>query len=83
VLTIDLLLDVHPFALVDRNQYGTNIDVRALLSNAGLALHEGQPDQLCGFPGFSAPGVLEHLSEYLIGVPYPALAQCVVARAPA
>jgi 2-polyprenyl-3-methyl-5-hydroxy-6-metoxy-1,4-benzoquinol methylase len=80
VLTIDLFLDVRPFASVERNQYGTNIDVRTLLGDAGLVLQVGNPAQLCGFPEFSAPTVLDHLSEYLIGVPYPALAQCVVAR---
>ncbi len=80
VLTIDLFLDVRPFAPADRNMYGTNVDVCALLADAGLTLHEGQRAELLGFPEFSAPGVLAHLSEYMVGVNYPALAQCLVAR---
>jgi 2-polyprenyl-3-methyl-5-hydroxy-6-metoxy-1,4-benzoquinol methylase len=82
VLTIDLFLDVRPFAPADHNEYGTNVDVHALLAHSGLTLHEGRRTELFGFPEFSAPVVLEHLSSYLIGVQYPALAQCLVARAP-
>ena len=80
VLTIDLFLDVRPFAPADHNMYGTNVDVCALLDDAGLTLHEGQRSELLGFPDFNAPNVLARLSEYLVGVNYPALAQCVVAR---
>jgi hypothetical protein len=81
VLTIDLFLDVRPFAPVDHNIYGRNVDVCGLLADAGLTLHEGQRAELLGFPEFSAPSVLAHLSEYMVGVNYPALAQCLVARA--
>ena len=80
VLTIDLVLDVRPFAPADRNMYGTNVDVRALLNDSGLTLHEGEQSELRGFPEFSAPNVMAHLSEYMVGVNYPALAQCLVAR---
>jgi SAM-dependent methyltransferase len=80
VLTIDLFVDVWPFASADHNMYGTNVDVCALLADAGLTLHEGQRAELLGFPEFSAPDVLTHLSEYMVGVNYPSLAQCLVAR---
>ncbi len=80
VLTIDLFLDVRPFAPADHNMYGTNVDVRALLNDSGLTLHEGEQSELMGFPEFSAPTVMAHLSEYMVGVNYPALAQCLVAR---
>ena len=80
VLTIDLFLDVRPFAPAERNQYGTNVDVYALLAQSGFALRDGRRSELLGFPEFSAPTVLEHLSRYLIGAQYPALAQCVVAQ---
>ncbi len=80
VLTIDLFVDVRPFAPADHNMYGTNVDVCALLADAGLTLHEGQRAELLGFPEFSAPNVLAHLSEYMVGANYPSLAQCLVAR---
>jgi SAM-dependent methyltransferase len=82
VLTIDLFLDVRPFSTADHNLYGSNVDVRALLGNSGLALREGNRRELFGFPEFSASGVLERLAQYLIGSGYPALAQCLVAQAP-
>jgi SAM-dependent methyltransferase len=74
VLTIDLFLDVQPFAPADHNRYGTNVDVCALLADAGLTLHEGKRAELLGFAEFSAPNVLAHLSEYMLGVNYPARA---------
>jgi SAM-dependent methyltransferase len=80
VLTIDLFLDVRPFAPPDHNRYGTNVDVCALLAGAGLTLYEGQRSELLGYPEFSAPNVLAHLSEYMVGVNYPGLSQCLVAR---
>jgi SAM-dependent methyltransferase len=81
VLTIDLFLDVRPFTRLEHNRYGTNVDVRALLADSGLALQEGERGELLGFPEFRASHVLEHLSDYLIGTGYPALAQCLTARA--
>lgn len=83
VLTIDLFLDLAPFTTAVSHQYGTNVDVRALLANAGLTLRDGVPAQLHGFPGFSANDVQMNLRDSLIGAPYPALAQCLVAVADA
>lgn len=80
VMTIDLFLDLNPFSQVDHNQYGMNLDVRRLLSDAGLALREGRRAELLGFPEFSAANVLAHLNDYMIGTGYPALAQCLVAE---
>jgi methyltransferase family protein len=80
VLTIDLFLDLAPFSAVTSHGYGTNVDVHRLLNDAGLVLQRGDRAQLYGFPEFSAQGVLGALSQYLVGQPYPALAQCVVAR---
>jgi 2-polyprenyl-3-methyl-5-hydroxy-6-metoxy-1,4-benzoquinol methylase len=78
VLTIDLFLNVAPFCAATTNDYGTNVDVCALLQRAGLSLREGVPSELYGFPGFTPAGVLERLADYTIGG-YPALAQCLVA----
>jgi 2-polyprenyl-3-methyl-5-hydroxy-6-metoxy-1,4-benzoquinol methylase len=79
VLTIDLFLDLAPFSAVASHDYGTNVDVRALLSDAGLTLRDGVPAEIHGFPEFSAGGVMANLRNYLVGQPYPALAQCLVA----
>jgi 2-polyprenyl-3-methyl-5-hydroxy-6-metoxy-1,4-benzoquinol methylase len=78
VLTIDLFLNLAPFCAATSNQYGTNVDVYALLERAGLSLREGVRPELYGFPEFTAGGILERLAEYTIGG-YPALAQCLVA----
>ena len=78
VLTIDLFLNVAPFCAATSNEYGTNVDVCALLQRAGLTLREGVPGELYGFPEFKAGTILEGLANYTIGG-YPALAQCVVA----
>jgi SAM-dependent methyltransferase len=80
VMTIDLFLDLSPFSQVDHNKYGTNVDVRRLLLGARLALREGRPAELLGFPEFNAANVLAHLNDYMIGTGYPALAQCLVAE---
>jgi 2-polyprenyl-3-methyl-5-hydroxy-6-metoxy-1,4-benzoquinol methylase len=79
VLTIDLFLNVAPFCAATSNHYGTNVDVCALLARGGLTLRDGVRAELNGFPEFSAPAVLQGLADYMVGVGYPALAQCLVA----
>ena len=78
VLTIDLFLNVAPFCAATSNEYGTNVDVSALLTRAGLTLREGVRAELYGFPEFNTASILERLADYTIGS-YPALAQCLVA----
>lgn len=80
ILTIDLFLDLAPFSSVERHQYGTNVDVRRLLSDAKLELVQGNPKELHGYPEFTSERVLAGLAGYLVGQPYPALAQCLIAR---
>jgi SAM-dependent methyltransferase len=82
ILSIDLFLDLAPFCAATQHQYGTNVDVRQLLADAGLVLREGEPAELYGFPEFSTDRVLQQLSGYLVGQSYPALAQCLVAEVP-
>jgi SAM-dependent methyltransferase len=79
VLTIDLFLDLSPFTSRATNEYGHNVDVRSLLTNAGLELVEGDVSELYGFDEFDADRVQSNLASYFIG-DYPAMAQCVVAR---
>jgi SAM-dependent methyltransferase len=66
VATIDLFLDVAPFASAKSNKWGTNIDVRALVEASGMKMVVGEPSELLGFPEFSVasvraklPGLLE------------------------
>jgi 2-polyprenyl-3-methyl-5-hydroxy-6-metoxy-1,4-benzoquinol methylase len=80
LFTIDLFLDVAPFGRRSRNEFGRNIDVRALLDACGLALEEGVPSELLGFDDFDVPSIHDALPSLLVGR-YPALAQCLVARA--
>jgi 2-polyprenyl-3-methyl-5-hydroxy-6-metoxy-1,4-benzoquinol methylase len=80
ILTIDLFLDLAPFSHVQHHQYGTNVDVRKLLDEAGLEIVHGERRELYGYPEFAPERVMAGLSSYLIGRPYPALAQCLVAR---
>lgn len=80
ILTIDLFLDLAPFSSVEHHQYGTNVDVRRLLSDANLELVQGNPKELHGFPEFTPDHVMAGLAGYLVGQPYPALAQCLIAR---
>lgn len=80
VLTIDLFLDLSPFSHVQQHQYGTNVDVRKLLDEAGLEIVHGNRGELHGYSEFRPETVMAGLSSYLIGQPYPALAQCLIAR---
>jgi hypothetical protein len=79
ILTIDLFLDLAPFSGRQRNRFGVNIDVAALLADSGLRLAVGERAELYGFPQFDPASVQSKLSEYLVGTGYPALAQCLVA----
>jgi hypothetical protein len=73
-------LDLVPFSAVPRHMYGTNVDVRRLLDDAGLELVQGNRSELHGYPEFTPELVLSRLATYLVGQPYPALAQCLIAR---
>jgi SAM-dependent methyltransferase len=79
VLTIDLFLDLIPFTDRERNRWGTNMSVAALIEALDATIVVGDPDVLYGFPEFDARRIQTDLSQYLIGA-YPTLTQCVVAR---
>ena len=78
-MTVDLFLDLEPFSDVERNSWGTNVNVASLLDELGAELVVGRHDQLYGFPSFHPRTVLGDLANLLIGN-YPVLAQCMVAR---
>jgi 2-polyprenyl-3-methyl-5-hydroxy-6-metoxy-1,4-benzoquinol methylase len=79
VLTIDLFLDLFPFTDRERNRWGTNISVAAVVEQLGATLVVGDPSVLYGYPGFDARRVQADLGAYMIGQ-YPTLTQCLVAR---
>jgi SAM-dependent methyltransferase len=83
VLTIDLFLDIIPFAAPERNQFGRNIDVRAFIESTGLKMEVGNPSELYGYQEFDAAAIKTHLRDYLVSRSYPVLTQCVVLTRPA
>jgi len=80
VLTIDLFLDLKPFTSRERNAFGLNANVAALLDQLDATLVVGNADELYGYPGFDADRVQSGLSKYLVGEGYPGMTQCLVAR---
>jgi len=81
VMTVDLFLNIAPFTGVQRNRFGTNVDLRWLLEQTPFELAMGTPSELHGFDGFSPEWVLNNLADLLVGE-YPALCQCLVLRKP-
>ena len=82
VATVDLFLNLEPFTSRQENEFGTNIDLGAILTKVGppFKLVTGSREELYGFPEFSAAKVLENLEKYYVGV-YPCLSQCLVLEA--
>ena len=80
VLTTDLFLDVSPFTESTSNCWGRNIDLCNWLASAGLETVVGNRAELNGFPEFDPRAILAKLATYNVGVNYPCLAQCLVAR---
>jgi SAM-dependent methyltransferase len=78
VATIDLFLDIAPFADPVSNRWGRNIDVAAMIAASGLRLTTGTTSQLHGFPDFHHRRIMAQLPDLHIGRDYPALAQCIV-----
>jgi hypothetical protein len=79
MLTVDLFLDLKPFGILDRNYWGTNLDLHRLLQGQRLERIEGNPSELFGFPEFDYDGFVSHVDEYLMGV-YPCVTQTLVLR---
>lgn len=81
VMTVDLFLDLAPFTDRESNEWGRNMDLYSFLKRSGLDLARGDPSQLFGFLEFRANSVLSQLAQFMIGLHYPCLAQCLVAVA--
>jgi SAM-dependent methyltransferase len=82
IATIDLFLDLKPFGVLDRNFFGTNVDVADIVNHSGLHLVTGDKRELHGYPEFDRNHIVDHLDELLISPTYPVLSQAVVLRKP-
>jgi SAM-dependent methyltransferase len=82
VLTIDLFLDVAPFAEATENRWGRNVDLAALIDASGLDLVSGVEPDLHGFPTFDPDDVVRRLPSLYVGAGYPVCAQALVLRKP-
>lgn len=78
VLTVDLFLDLKPFGVLDRNEWGINQNVFELVKASGLTLVDGDPRELLGFPEFDFDRVVGLLPELLISQVYPVMTQSLV-----
>jgi SAM-dependent methyltransferase len=83
VATIDLFFDLRPFGVLDRNGYGTNLDVCRLIDGVGAELVQGDPRELYGFPEFDRDRLVDLLPELYMAPKYPCVAQALVLRKPA
>ena len=79
VLTIDLFLNVEPFAAASSNEYGHNVSVKWLVETSGLELIHGRQDELYGYQDFRPQEIVKRRDEFLIGK-YPAMVQTLVLR---
>ena len=78
VLTVDLFLDLLPFGVLESNTWGINHDVGKLVKDSGMALVQGDPRELLGFPEFDRDRVVELLPELLVSSLYPVMTQMLV-----
>ncbi|MEV6846617.1 class I SAM-dependent methyltransferase [Actinoplanes sp. NPDC051411] len=84
VLSIDLFFDLPPFGVLERNYWGTNINVYSLVKNSGMELVHGDPAELYGFPEFDADRIAAKANQnvYNLSVLYPVVSQLVVLQKP-
>jgi len=83
VLTVDLFLDIDPFTSIKSNKYGSNINIRDLVSCRPFKVLVGQEKELFGFDDFNPNNILDTKNDWLVGEGYPAMVQCLVLRKPA
>jgi SAM-dependent methyltransferase len=82
VLTVDLFLDIQPFASEARNKWGANVDIKSFLECAGLELTSGDRSQLVGYPEFDGQAILGRRGDFIADSSGVALAQCLTASRP-
>jgi SAM-dependent methyltransferase len=80
VLTVDLFLDVRPFANKDANQWGRNVPISTLIDSSRFELVHGVREELYGFAEFDVHKILRNAQHYFIGRNYPTLIQTIVLK---
>lgn len=83
VLSIDLFFDLPPFGVLERNFWGTNLDVCRLVKSSGLEMVHGDPAELHGFPEFDPEKIVRNIGGYNLSLLYPVVSQLLVLRKPA
>ena len=79
VATVDLFLNVRPFASEEENEFGRNVSVKWIIEQSGLNMVQGTPAELFGFAEFDPERITRLRNIYFIGE-YPALVQAFVLR---
>jgi 2-polyprenyl-3-methyl-5-hydroxy-6-metoxy-1,4-benzoquinol methylase len=82
IATVDLFFDLKPFGVLDRNGYGTNIDIARLLDGLGLDMVSGDRRELFGYPEFDRDRLVEILPELYMSPSYPLVSQAMILRKP-
>ena len=78
IATVDLFLDIQPFASATHNKWGTNVSVHWIQEQSGLSLLFGKTSELCGYPDFDTDKILCNLDSYLLSSQYPVLTQMFI-----
>lgn len=80
VLTVDLFLDVTPFAKKEANKWGRNVPMTTLIDSSKFELVHGLREELYGCDEFDVRTILGNVQHYFIGRNYPTLIQTIVLR---
>jgi SAM-dependent methyltransferase len=80
VATVDLFLDLKPFGVLNRNCFGTNIDLCRLIDGLDADLVEGDRRELFGFPEFDVDRLVAQIDDLYLSPTYPCLTQALVLR---
>jgi 2-polyprenyl-3-methyl-5-hydroxy-6-metoxy-1,4-benzoquinol methylase len=79
VLTLDLFLNVKPFAEAVSNEYGHNVSARWMMEKSGMELVHGTRAELNGFDEFDVEAICAN-QELYVSTKYPVMAQTMVLR---
>lgn len=82
ILTVDLFLGLAPFSEPARNEWGTNISLRALIEASGLELVHGRREELCGHAELDPRAILAmaERGELLVGTAQSAVQTLILRR---
>lgn len=67
VFTVDLFLDLEPFARRQSNQWGCNVAPKWISEVLEMDLSQGNRAELLGYDEFSPDRILDHADDYATG----------------